>query len=222
MKILAVDTSTQACSAALLAEGNYLERFEIQPRQHTKLILPMLQSLLDEAKLELSELDRLAFASGPGSFTGIRIATGIIQGLSFASDLPVIAVSTLAAMAQSAHRIYGFDKVIVCQNAGMQEVYTGAYELKAGYMQCVSEERVCAPDLVNLPKTGSWAGVGSGWSLFVPTTLQLLTGICEVLDNELHPHAQEVAFLATDPAKKCITSAELIMPTYLRNNVVQN
>ena len=100
MKLLAVETSTEACSAALFIDGDVAERFEISPREHTRLILPMIDGLMAEAGLKPQQLDALALSRGPGSFTGVRIATGIIQGIAFGADLPVVPVSTLAAIAQ--------------------------------------------------------------------------------------------------------------------------
>jgi tRNA threonylcarbamoyladenosine biosynthesis protein TsaB len=100
MKLLAVETSTEACSAALYIDGIVNERFELAPKEHTKLILPMIDSLMSDAGLKPQQLDALAFSRGPGSFTGVRIATGVIQGIALGADLPVVPVSTLAAIAQ--------------------------------------------------------------------------------------------------------------------------
>ncbi|MCK5921521.1 MAG: tRNA (adenosine(37)-N6)-threonylcarbamoyltransferase complex dimerization subunit type 1 TsaB, partial [Methylococcales bacterium] len=94
MNILSVDTATEACSAAWLVDGEVLERFRIAPRQHTRLILPMIASLLDEAGMRLQDLDALALGRGPGSFTGLRIAAGIVQGLALGANLPVVTVSS--------------------------------------------------------------------------------------------------------------------------------
>jgi tRNA threonylcarbamoyladenosine biosynthesis protein TsaB len=128
--ILAIDTSTQACSAALLLDDNtILADYQLAPREQTQLILPMIQGLLAQANLSLSQLDALAFAAGPGSFTGLRLAAGLIQGLAFGADLPVISVSTLATMAQRAYVEYEEPKIIVSMDAYMNEVYCGLYQL---------------------------------------------------------------------------------------------
>ncbi|MDP3332094.1 MAG: tRNA (adenosine(37)-N6)-threonylcarbamoyltransferase complex dimerization subunit type 1 TsaB, partial [Methylococcaceae bacterium] len=100
MKLLAVETSTEACSAALFIDGTLIEQFELAPQKHTKLILPMIDSLMADAGLTPQQLDALAFSRGPGSFTGVRIATSVIQGIAFGAELPVVSVSTLAAIAQ--------------------------------------------------------------------------------------------------------------------------
>jgi len=100
LKLLAVETSTEACSAALYIDGEIREKFELAPREHTKLILPMIDELMAEAQLKPQQLDALAFSRGPGSFTGVRIATGVTQGIALGADLPVVPVSTLAAISQ--------------------------------------------------------------------------------------------------------------------------
>ena len=107
MKILAIETATEACSAALLIDGKIIERYQVQPRMHSQLILPMMNELLAEAGVALTALDAIAFGRGPGAFTGVRIAVGVAQGAAFAADLPVVPVSTLAALAQGAVRESG-------------------------------------------------------------------------------------------------------------------
>ena len=100
MKILAIDTATEACSATLHIDGLVTTKYEIAPRRHAELILTMVDELLSASRLSLVQLDALAFGRGPGAFTGVRIATGVIQGLAMSADCPVVPVSTLAALAQ--------------------------------------------------------------------------------------------------------------------------
>lgn len=132
--LLAIDTSTVACSVGLLLKGEQITcEYCMAPREHTQVILPMIQRLLSQTGLTLSQLDALAFAAGPGSFTGIRLAAGLIQGLAFATDLPVIAVSTLAAIAQRTYQEHKKSSVLVATDAYMQEIYWGAYEFNQAH-----------------------------------------------------------------------------------------
>ncbi len=119
MKILLLDTSTFACSAALMIDEHITAHFEIAPRQHARLILPMIDKLLSDAELSLSNLDGIAFCQGPGSFTGIRLAASVVQGLAYGANLPVIPISTLAAMALGAYRKYGVQCVLSALDAKM-------------------------------------------------------------------------------------------------------
>ena len=127
--LLALDTATECCSAALLHDGTVTARSEVIPRQHAQRLLPMIEELLGERQLRLQDVDALVFGRGPGAFTGVRIATGMVQGLAFAADKPVIAVSNLAALAQRAWREHGAETVAAAIDARMDEVYWGLYGL---------------------------------------------------------------------------------------------
>lgn len=128
MRILAIDTATEACSAALWNDGTLSAHFEICPREHTQRILPLVQDVLNESGTLLTELDALAFGRGPGSFTGVRIGIGIAQGLALGAELPMIGVSTLATMAQGAWRKTGATRVLAAIDARMGEVYWAEYQ----------------------------------------------------------------------------------------------
>ena len=130
MKLLAIDTSTEGCSVALLNGSELLHLDEVCPQQHSKRVLPMVQQLLNESGLILQQLDGIVFGRGPGSFTGVRIGVGVTQGLAFGADLPVYGVSTLAAMAQAAYRLHGAKQVISAIDARMAEIYLGFFALK--------------------------------------------------------------------------------------------
>jgi tRNA threonylcarbamoyladenosine biosynthesis protein TsaB len=162
--LLALDTATEACSAALLHEGQVHWRFEVIPRLHAQRILPMLQELLDEAGIRLTEVDALVFGRGPGAFTGVRIATGMVQGLAFAAGKPVIDVSNLAALAQRAWREEGASDVCAAIDARMDEVYWGCYQARDGVMRLQGSEVVTPPEAVELAAGMSApVGAGTGW-----------------------------------------------------------
>lgn len=221
MNILALDTSTEACSAALLIGTEIRERFKLAPREHAKLVLPMVDSLLDEAGLRLSQLDAIAFARGPGSFTGLRIAAGVVQGLALGAALPVLPISTLAALAQGAYTDHGASRVLVALDARMNEVYWGVYQINgAGVMELYGAEEVCAPEHVTLPHDDKWQGVGSGWNEH-GTALQVRCGtLVHTVAAERLPRARDIAPLACVAFQRGLSvSAERAMPVYLRNQV---
>ncbi len=145
MKLLALETATEACSAAVWVDGAVLERYEIAPRRHAVLILPMVEAVLAEAGLTMNQLDAIAVGRGPGAFTGVRIAIGIAQGLAFAGDLPVVPVSTLAALALGAAREMGQTRIATALDARMGEIYWGTWAVSDDGVALLGEERVCAP-----------------------------------------------------------------------------
>lgn len=166
--LLALDTATEACSVALLHEGRVLSHYEVIPRQHAQRLLPMIQDLLGEAGVALSAVDAIAFGRGPGAFTGVRIAIGVVQGLAFALERPVLPVSNLAVLAQRAHREQGVSQVAAAIDARMDEVYWGCYRLEAGEMRLAGVEAVLPPEQVALPRdaAGDWFGAGTGWGTY--------------------------------------------------------
>ena len=221
MKILAIDTSTEACSAALAVGADMRERFKIAPREHSRLILPMVESLLSEAGLNLSQLDAVAFGRGPGSFTGLRIAAGVAQGLAFGAGLPVAPVSTLAALAQGAYTDLGASRVLAALDARMSEIYWGIYETdSAGEMVLQGVECVCTPGEAPLPQSGDWHGVGSGWDEY-DVLLQAHCGkLLRTMTAGRQPHARDIALLARTALQHGLAvSAEQALPVYLRNQV---
>jgi tRNA threonylcarbamoyladenosine biosynthesis protein TsaB len=221
MKLLAIDTTEAACSAALFNDGNVSSRYQLAPRQHSALILPMLQALLDESGLTLSELDGLAFARGPGSFTGVRIAAGVIQGVAMGAELPVVPVSSLLALAQRALREHDARHVLAAFDARMNEVYwLPAVTDAQGLMQPQAEERVIAPDAVTVPAGDNWLGVGSGWASYHDALASAAgAGLAGTLP-ELTVHAHDVAMLgAAGLAAGQGVAAEQALPVYLRDQV---
>jgi len=222
MKLLALDTSTDACSVALDIEGRVFTRFEVAPRRHAEIILPMIGRLLSDAELKVNQLDAIAFGRGPGAFTGLRIACGVTQGIAFAADLPVVPVSTLAALAQGAYRAYGHEKIITAIDARMGEVYWGLFQrTQGGLMQAASEERISAFGNLELPQGDDrWAGIGSGWGTAAAPAGQIQRRLCDV-KPEVLPHAKDILSLAK-PAylQGAYVAAAQALPTYLRNKVV--
>jgi tRNA threonylcarbamoyladenosine biosynthesis protein TsaB len=222
-KILALDTATEACSAALFYDNAIIHRYEVAPRQHTQLILPMLQSLLTEAGLTLAQLDAVAFGRGPGSFTGVRIATSIIQGIAFATDLPVIPISTLQALAQGNWRESSPElktkPVLAAIDARMNEIYWCAYELgQDKLMSPMCPEIVCAPDELHFKMDSDFVGVGSGWDSYHAIMQQQFVTTQWI--PKRYPNAYDIVTLAANGFKNGeAVSAEQALPIYLRDHV---
>ncbi|MDQ5911057.1 MAG: tRNA threonylcarbamoyladenosine biosynthesis protein TsaB [Pseudomonadota bacterium] len=218
MKFLALETATEACSAAVWIDGAVWERYEQAPRRHAALILPMIEAVLAEAELTMNQLDAVAVGRGPGAFTGVRIAIGIAQGLAFAADVPVVPVSTLAALALGAARETGQTRIATALDARMGEVYWGTWSVSGETVESVGDERVCAPALVN-GAPGPWFGAGSGWLAYADALSQRLTVNGWLGDR--YPQAGDVARLAADPARRGEwVAAEQALPVYLRDRVV--
>jgi tRNA threonylcarbamoyladenosine biosynthesis protein TsaB len=218
MRILAIDTSTDGCSAALLVAGNIKERFKIAPKQHTSLILPMIDELLTEADLKLEHLDTIAFGAGPGSFTGIRLAASIAQGLSFVADIPIMGVSALRTLAQEIYVEFKIPEILIVQDARMQEVYYGKYRVDSSkIMQSVDPDQIIAPgklvDMINENDVGAGAGFVAYEDIFFKNHK------VRVLDKQ-YPRAKYVSQLAVaeyERGGKFIAADRL--PVYLREKV---
>ena len=221
MKILAIDTTEQACSAALLVDGRVAEDFRIAARQHSQLILPMVEGLLGDAGLALSELDGLAFARGPGSFTGVRIAAAVVQGLAVAADLPVVPVSSLLALAQGVCREHGEQRVLAAFDARMQELYWLPCEARDGLMQFAGDERVGALDALTLPPgDDAWAVAGSALGPYGEAIAQGLGARLGARYADAMVHAHDVALLAQQEfSQGAAVAAEQAIPVYLRDQV---
>lgn len=221
MKILAIDTATEACTAALLLDGEVRERFAVQPGKHGQLILGMMDGLLAEAGLVLTQLDALAFGRGPGAFTGVRIATGIAQGVAFGADLPLLPVSTLAALAQRHYREAGARRILAAFDARMGELYLGAYRIdESGLARLLGEEQVATPEALQLPSGDGWHGAGSGWGIYAEALAARLGDALADTNPGLSYSAREVALLAAAAFDegRCV-AAELGLPVYLRDRV---
>lgn len=220
MKILALDTASENCSAALWIDGALQEALQETARDHASLILGMADRLLADAQLKLGQLDAIAFGRGPGSFTGVRLAAAVTQGLAFAADLPVLPVSNLRALAAQAFAAApGSGFAVCCADARMGEVYHAVYRSGS---QLLGAEQVLAPQNVvwALAADARAIAVGRGFAAY-PALLGLAPGGWHATQEQLLPRAREVAVLAAEDYKSglAVPPAEAL-PVYLRNNVV--
>ena len=215
MNLLALDTSSEWCSAALWLGGRTRVREDNAGQRHSELILPMIDALLQEAGLSVRQLDGIAFGAGPGSFTGLRIACGIAQGLAFAAGLPVAAVGTLECLAEAS----GQARVLGALDARMGEVYVGAFERSGSEWCTVSEPVLRRPSDAPVLE-GVWVGCGSGFAAHGEALGQRYGRSALRVRADLFPHAREVAALGArmlergegvDPA--------LVAPLYIRDKV---
>lgn len=226
MNLLAIDTATESCSVALSVERKIISRFELAPRRHNRLILNMAQSLLSEAGLSLRQLDGIAFGRGPGSFTGVRIAASVVQGLAFGLDIPVIPISTLQAMAHQAWRLNMVSHSLVAIDARMGEVYWAACHVEQqGRVDLLTEEVVISPDAVSIPDdlmAYSWHALGTGWKNYTDRILEHLGVDLLSCESEWFPHSHDIVAMAQqllDSGQG--VSGEMALPVYLRNQVAK-
>lgn len=220
MKLLAIETATETCSVALAIDGEIEERYEHAPRLHAERLLPWVTELLAEAGLGFGALDAIAFSRGPGSFTSLRIGIGVVQGLAWASDTPVVPVSSLAATAQSAVS-HGVDSALVALDARMNEVFSGTFATNDnGIMVSVDAERVCSPADVKLPAGPETYGVGIGFDRY--DALRKLSVRLAGVQADTWPRASSVLALALDWMRdNQPLPPEQAQPVYLRDNVAK-
>lgn len=216
MKILAIETSSQACSVAINKDGDIHELYQVAPRQHNQIILPLIEELFKTHDLDFKTIDAIAFGCGPGSFTGVRIAASITQGLAVSHDLPVIPISSLLVLAQSTYREYQAENVLVCLDARMNEVYWAECKLdkKNSCMMLTKEEQCLAPEKIQLPeKPEDYIGVGDGWlnyEILKAKSVRLNQCVADI-----YPHAKDLALLAG--LSKDLLPVEKALPRYLRD-----
>lgn len=214
MKVLAIDTATEMCSVALSIDGVCLEREVLTQRSHAELVLPMVEELLRESSITLRDLDCIAYGRGPGAFTGVRVAVGVVQGLAFGANRPTVGVSNLAAVAYQVAQPGA--RVLVCMDARMSEVYTATYTGKSdGGLELVFTEQVLPPDDV----TGEGATVLAGTGFRAYSQLRARFPNLPTHDALL-PHARDIAALAKlEVAAGRVEPAANVQPTYLRDKV---
>lgn len=215
MNILALDTSTEQCSAALWCDGVVHERTTRAGQSHSAVLLGMVDAVLAEGGVQLAKLDGIAYGQGPGSFTGLRIACAVAQGLAFPGDIPVAGIGTLHAMASGC----GADKVVCCLDARMREIYHAMYVRDGDHYVEISAPQVCAPEAAPAPEGKGWVGCGSGFSAY-PVLQQRWSAALLSVDDGLYPQAREIARLSVPLfAAGRGVSAEEAAPLYIRDKV---
>ena len=220
MKILALDTATEACSVSLAIGSQQLDRFVELGRGHAESLLPMIDALLAEGGITLRALDAIAFGRGPGAFTGVRLAASVAQGLAFGADLGVVPVSDLAAVAQRAADMHpNVGRVLAVNDARMQEVYWAEFS-RAEMLQPTGAERVSAAADVQLPSSGAWVAAGRGLRAAPALAERCRQEGARVLDDLL-PRASEILALARPRvAGGQLLPAERALPVYVRDRVI--
>jgi len=221
MNLLAIDTATESCSAALLCNGSVLERSEVAPRRHAELILPMIDSLLAEAGMSRRQLDGIAVGRGPGAFTGVRLAISVAQGLALGLDIPVVPVSSLAALAQEVPDTTPSAAILAVIDARMGEIYAGAFRRDAdGLVMPIMDEMVGRASAFTFPQSTQWDVIGSGWAAYHDALAARLPAPPRFADGTRYPQARAIARLAQPQfAAGRGVSPEYALPVYLRDKV---
>lgn len=216
MKLLVIDTSTEWCSAALWLDGRILARRVLAGQQHSSLLLPMVDELLRESATSLRQLDGIGYGAGPGSFTGLRIACAVTQGLALGADLPVVGVSTLESIAEQT----GAANVLAVLDARMAEVYWAAYQRDNAGWRCVTEPALALPESVCVPAGNDWMGAGNGFAALGEVLRPRLAAHLTRIDDSLMPDAAAMAVLAAQAFERGEgMDAALAAPIYLRDKV---
>jgi tRNA threonylcarbamoyladenosine biosynthesis protein TsaB len=219
MRLLAIETATEACSVALWVDGEVRERFEIAPRRHAELVLPWADALFAQSGIAKSQLDAIAVGRGPGAFTGVRLAIALAQGIALALDLPVVPVSTLAALAMRGEGER--ERILAAIDARMGEIYLGAFARDGdGLVTAIDAERLARPDTIAPRDDGDWIGFGTGFAADDGALVKTLGVSLARYDATALPHAADVARLAVRAfARGEAIAPERAEPAYLRDKV---
>lgn len=225
MNLLAIETATEACSVALLHGDDVIDRSELAPRRHAELVLPMAEELLAEAGIARQQLDAIAVGRGPGAFTGVRLAVSVAQGLALALDIPVVAVSSLAALAMQAPRNGG--AVLATIDARRGEIYAGAFSMETegtepelDPLRPLSKECVIRAEELELPGDETWNVLGSGWAGYADAIRRRLPSPPRWADGDRYPQACDVARLAGPMFVRGEgVPPEQALPVYVRDKV---
>ncbi len=224
--ILAIETSTVACSVALNIDGKIIENFQLIPREHASSLLPMIAVLMEQNNIGFDQLDAVAFGRGPGSFTGLRIATGVTQGIAFGASIPTVPISTLMAMARRAYLQTGKNYIISCMDARIEQIYWSAFQVHSeNSIESQSEEILSDPEELVVPECineNSWYGAGNGWN-YADRMPELAKPSFAEFYLDILPHAADIAALAAGAyLTGKVERAENIAPVYLRDKVTNS
>ena len=216
VKLLAIETSTEACSVAVYVDGEVISRHELAPRRHTQLVLPWADELLAQAGLRKAQIDAIAVGRGPGAFTGVRLAIAIVQGLALALDRPVLPVSTLAVLAMQGQG----DRRLAAIDARMGEVYLGEFvRTDDGHVRAAGPEVIVAPAQARVP-AHRVHGVGTGYSAEAGALATRLGERLQGFDATVLPRASDLAHLAAAAfARGEAIAPDQLEPAYLRDKV---
>jgi tRNA threonylcarbamoyladenosine biosynthesis protein TsaB len=219
MRILALETSTELCAVAVCDGDRWLERTEQAGQRHSELLVPLVRDLLADAQIALHQLDGIAFAAGPGSFTGLRIGCGVAQGLALGADLPLVGIQTLEAIAEVAREQRGLTRVVAAIDARMQEVYIAAYDHDGTGWQVTMEPAVARPGAVAMPPGSDWHGAGNAYDIY-PALRERLAPVLSAFDGSVAPSASAVGRLALPRfATGAGVPARDAAPLYVRHRV---
>lgn len=218
MKLLGLETSSRVGSVALAVDGRIETREIPTPREQTERLLALVDELLGAAGLGVANLDGVAFGRGPGSFTGLRIAAAVAQGLAASSSLPLLPVSSLLCLAQRAWRSEGVARALVCVDAHMGEVYSGEFEARDGAARAAGDERLGAPAELAAPRRAPWVAVGDGFAAHREALARVLAGAARVL-ADLEPSAEDLFPAAAEAlAAGRVARPRDALPVYLREH----
>lgn len=220
--ILGIETATDACSVAVITPTQSYNLFVIEPQAHAKLLLGMVDQICGQAGITLKDIDAFAFGCGPGSFTGVRIAASVVQGLAFGVNKPVIGVSSLQALAQQAFNVHSYEHVVALLDARMQEVYYGSYSVNAiGLVMPNLEDMLKNPAELTVADAAACIAVGTGIAAYSEIIKHRNPDL--IIDTTLlHPRAQEIVQLAVDLYNRGkILQPNEAIPTYIRNDVAK-
>lgn len=219
LKLLALDTSTEYCSVALSIDGDLDAREVKAGQRHSELLLGMIDDLLKSRALSVRDLDGLAYGEGPGSFTGLRIGCGVVQGLAFGAGVRVLGIGTLLAMAEGS----GAERVVCCVDARMHEIYHAAYVRvrgQSGAWRAEHAPTVCAPAVAPPLEAKNWFACGSGFAVYRDVLEERYAGQLAEIAPEFYPHARDIVTLAAPRFESGEgVTAEQAVPVYLRDKV---